>query len=160
VSVAKAEIIFPTKLMDKLAAMEYEVKGIMEDTLKAGAAVVLPIAKEYLQSAIGNTKYPSRSTGELLSKLGTSPVKVSREGDGYDIRIGFAEPRQAKGGTRKLKGGGTASANALVGSVLEFGKHGQPARPFMAPAKSASRAKAKKAMVDFADKAFEGKMKV
>ena len=29
--------------------------------------------------------------------------------------------------------------NAMIANVLEYGKHGQPAKPFLKPAKSASK---------------------
>ncbi len=50
---------------------------------------------------------------------------VTREGN-HNIKVGFAEPRS---------GGGS---NAKLANILEYGKHGQPAKPFLKPAKSAS----------------------
>ena len=73
------------------------------------------------------TKYDSRSTGELAQSLGLSPVKLNREGN-HDIKIGFSEPRSDGG------------SNAKLANILEYGKHGQPAKPFLKPAKSASKA--------------------
>ena len=43
------------------------------------------------------------------------------------LKIGFSEPR---------KDGGS---NAMVANVIEYGKHGQPAKPFLKPAKSSSK---------------------
>ena len=45
-----------------------------------------------------------------------------------NIKIGFSEPRSDGG------------SNAKLANILEYGKHGQPAKPFLKPAKSASRA--------------------
>ena len=44
------------------------------------------------------------------------------------IKIGFSEPRSDGG------------SNAKLANILEYGKHGQPAKPFLKPAKSASKA--------------------
>ena len=81
-----------------------------------------------LSAVIGRgTKYDSRSTGELEQSLGLSPVKLNREGN-HDIKIGFSEPRSDGG------------SNAKLANILEYGKHGQPAKPFLKPGKSASKA--------------------
>ena len=37
-------------------------------------------------------------------------------------------------------------SNAMLAALLEYGKHGQPAKPFLKPAKSASRSACKTAM--------------
>lgn len=95
---------------------------------------MLEKARSCLAAAVGSgTAYPSRSTGELESSLGLSPVKTGEDGN-HDIKVGFAEPR---------KDGGS---NAKIAAVLEYGRHGQPARPFMAPAGRASRGACAKAV--------------
>jgi hypothetical protein len=58
--------------------------------------------------------------------MGVSPTKLNREGN-YDVHVGFADPRDGK------------LTNAMLANILEYGKSGQPARPFMTPAKSQSR---------------------
>lgn len=50
------------------------------------------------------------------------------------MKVGFVEPR-ADGGS-----------NAKLANILEYGKHRQPAKPFLKPAKSASRSAAIAAM--------------
>lgn len=72
------------------------------------------------------TKYDSRSTGELEGALGLSPSKLNRDGN-HDVKVGFAEPRSDGG------------SNAKLANILEYGKHGQPAKPFLKPAKTASK---------------------
>jgi len=37
-------------------------------------------------------------------------------------------------------------SNAKIANILEYGKHGQPAKPFLKPAKSASKAACETAM--------------
>ncbi len=83
--------------------------------------------KSNLQAVIGNdTKLPSRSTGELIDALGVSPAGINRNGD-YDVKMGFDEPRS------------DGESNAKLANILEYGKSGQPAKPFLKPAKTASR---------------------
>jgi HK97 gp10 family phage protein len=112
---------------------------IVPRVLQAGAEVVEAKVRSSLQSAIGsNTQEESRSTGELLSALGSSPVKVNRDGD-FDTKIGFREPRSDGG------------SNALVANILEHGRSNQPARPFLKPAVSASKKDAIAAMTQKMD---------
>lgn len=100
---------------------------IAESVLEAGGEVVLQKVHGNLSAVVGaDTKYETRSTGELVGSLGLSPVKVNNQGN-HDIKVGFAEPR---------KNGGS---NAKIANILEYGKHGQPAKPFLKPAKTASR---------------------
>ena len=73
-----------------------------------------------------NTKAESRSTGELESALGISPAKQDRDGN-FNVKIGFEEPRSDGG------------SNAKIANILEYGKHGQPPKPFLKPAKSKSK---------------------
>jgi len=106
--------------------------------LEAGAEVVVAKVRSNLQSVIGIGSEESRSTGELLSALGSSPVKVNRDGD-FDTKIGFREPRSDGG------------SNALVANILEHGRSNQPARPFLKPAVSASKKAAIAAMTQKMD---------
>ena len=69
-------------------------------------------------------------------------VRVNRDGD-YDIKIGFAEPRR------------DGDSNAKIANVLEYGKHGQPPKPFLKPAKTAS----KSACMDAMKRALEDELK-
>lgn len=79
------------------------------------------------------TKYESRSTGELESALGLTPAKIDKNGN-HNVKVGFAEPRS------------DGESNAKLANILEYGKHGQPVKPFLKPAKSASRSACKTAM--------------
>ena len=75
----------------------------------------------------------SRSIKELEASLGLSPAKLNRDGN-HDVKIGFVEPR---------KDGGS---NAKLANILEYGRHGQPAKPFLKPAKTQSKSAAISAM--------------
>jgi HK97 gp10 family phage protein len=138
VVMAKMEIVLDEAFMAKLEGLEGKADEIIEKALRAGAAVVYSAVSSRLASSIGNTKFKSRSTGTLQSSLGVSPVKVGRDGS-VDIKVGFADPR---------RGGGN---NALIAGVLEHGKVGQPGKPFIKPAMSASKAAAEAAMAAVID---------
>ena len=116
---AKVDIKMPNEFLGKLLRITREEDAIAERALNAGADIVYRRAKSNLASVIGNgIAYASRSTGELLSSLGVSSVRIDRNGN-HNIKIGFSEPRT------------DGDSNAKIASVLEYGKHGQPPKPFM-----------------------------
>jgi HK97 gp10 family phage protein len=124
---AKGEIKMPEDFLLKLSRLGDKSDEIISRVLGAGGEVALEKVRGNLEAVIGrDTKHKSRSTGELADALGLSPVKLSRDGT-LNIKLGFAEPRS---------GGGV---NALVAATLEYGKQGQPAKPFLRPARTASR---------------------
>ena len=124
----------PDDFLLKLSRLGNQTDEIIPRVLQAGAEIVESQVRANLQSAIGkNTQEDSRSTGELLSALGTSPVKVNRDGI-HDIKIGFNEPRS------------DGHANAKIANILEHGSSTQPARPFLRPAKRRAKQPAIEAM--------------
>ena len=124
---AKAEVVLPDEFLQKLSKLSDRTDEISERVLEAGGEVVLSRVKSNLSSVIGKgTEYDSRSTGELERSLGLSPVKLDRDGN-YNIKIGFSEPRSDGG------------SNAKIANIIEYGKHGQPAKPFLKPAKTSSK---------------------
>ena len=124
---AKAEVKLPEELLNKLSRLGQDTDAVAEKVLQAGGKVVLDKVRDNLESVIGSdTKRKSRSTGELLSSLGLSPVLVNRNGN-HDFKIGFAEPRS------------DGESNAKIANILEYGKSGQPPKPFLQPARSASK---------------------
>ena len=125
---AKVDVKMPEEFLLKLSRLGSNTDAVAEKVLEAGGEVVLTKVRSNLSSVVGSgTKYASRSTGELEASLGLSPVKADRDGN-HNIKVGFAEPRSDGG------------SNAKLANILEYGKHGQPAKPFLKPAKSASRA--------------------
>ena len=58
--------------------------------------------------------------------MGISKVRLDRNGN-HNIKIGFREPRK------------DGKTNAMVANIIEYGKHNQPARPFLKRAKSQSK---------------------
>ena len=124
---AKVDIKMPEEFLEKMSRLGTQFDSVAESVLEAGGEVVLTKVQSNLSSVIGSgTKYDSRSTGELARSLGLSPAKVNRDGN-HDIKIGFAEPRS------------DGDSNAKIANILEYGKSGQPAKPFLKPARSSSR---------------------
>lgn len=131
---AKADAIMPEEFLQRLSQLGAKTDEISERVLEAGGEVVLSKVKSNLSSVVGKgTQYDSRSTGELERSLGLSPVKLDRDGN-HNIKIGFSEPRSDGG------------SNAKIANIIEYGKHGQPAKPFLKPAKTASKAQCQDAM--------------
>ena len=131
---AKVDIKMPDEFLQKLSRLGSDFDEVAESVLEAGGEVVLSRVKGNLAGVVGQgTKYDSRSTGELEASLGLSPAKLTRDGN-HDVKIGFVEPR---------KDGGS---NAKLANILEYGRHGQPAKPFLKPAKTQSKSAAISAM--------------
>ena len=131
---AKAEVKLPEELLTKLSRLGQNTDVVAEKVLQAGGKVVLDKVRDNLESVIGSdTKRKSRSTGELLTSLGLSPVLVNRNGN-HDIKIGFSEPRS------------DGESNAKLANILEYGKSGQPPKPFLQPARTSSKKECKRVM--------------
>lgn len=124
---AKVDIKMPDDFLLKISKLGSDFDPIAEKVLKAGGEVVFKRTKSNLSAVIGKgTKHESRSTGELEKALGVTSVRLDRNGN-HNIKIGFSEPRS------------DGESNAKLANILEYGKHGQPAKPFLKPAKSASK---------------------
>jgi hypothetical protein len=117
----------PEDFLQRITTLGARTDEIVPRVLAAGGEVMLAKVKSNLQAVISrDTKHPSRSTGELVEALGVSGARLDREGN-HNIKVGFAEPRR------------DAGTNALVANVLEYGKHNQPPKPVLKPAKSAAK---------------------
>jgi len=124
---AKCDVKMPEEFLLQISRLGKDFDSIAETVLEAGGEIVLQRVHGNLSAVVGaDTKYESRSTGELVGSLGLSPVKINAQGN-HDIKVGFAEPRK------------DGDSNAKIANILEYGKHGQPAKPFLKPAKTASR---------------------
>jgi len=140
---AKVDIKMPDAYLEKLSGLGSDFDKVAEKVLTAGGKVVFERTKSNLSTAIGkNTKYKSRATGELTKALGVTAVKMDRNGN-HNIKIGFEEPRS------------DGESNAKIANIIEYGKHGQPAKPFLKPAKSAS----KKACISAMENTFDEEVK-
>lgn len=131
---AKVTMKMPEDFLQKVSRLNDKTDEIIPRVLKAGGEVVLDKVKSNLNSVVGrDTKYPSRSTGELSAALGISPALQDRDGN-HNVKVGFSEPRR------------DGSSNAKIANIIEYGKSGQPAKPFLKPAKSTSRKQCIEAM--------------
>lgn len=131
---AKVDVKMPEEFLLKLSKLGASTDAVAEKVLKAGGEVVLKRTQANLSAVIGSgLKYDARSTGELEASLGLSPAKTDRDGN-HNIKLGFSEPRSDGG------------SNAMLANLIEYGKHGQPPKPFLKPAKSASRAECVRVM--------------
>lgn len=130
---ATVTIKLPDEFMNQLSEFDGRLEDIFTKALEDGAEIVEKQVRTNLQGVIGRgTKVESKSTGQLLGALGISPVKPSKKG--YDIKIGFAEPRK------------DGKSNEMISNIIEYGKKGQAAKPFMKPAEDATKSKVKAKM--------------
>ena len=104
-----------------------EIDSLTKRIQNAGTEVVEAKVRTNLSAVVGkNTKFESRSTGELEKALGTSQARQDKDGN-WNIKVGFDEPRT------------DGESNAKIANILEYGRHGQAPKPFLKPAKSKSR---------------------
>jgi len=142
---AKVEVKMPEDFLLRLSKLGDKTDEIVESCLEAGSEVVLSKVRSNLSSVIGGgTKYPSESTGELEASLGVTPVKVDNKGV-HNVKIGFNEPRRRQYAAKGKRSYYTIT-NAMIANVIEHGKHGQPPKPFLKPARTSSRKPAIEAM--------------
>ncbi len=134
VLMARCDFNMPEDFLLKVSRLAEKTDEIVPKVLEAGGEVVLAKVKSNLQSVIGaNTKIESRSTGQLVSALGVTPANQDNNGN-FNVKIGFDEPRNA------------GESNAKIANILEYGKSGQPAKPFLKPAKTQSKVSCIEAM--------------
>ena len=135
---AKATYKLPEDFLIKVSRLADKTDEIVPRVLQAGGEVVEKKVRSNLQAVIGSgIKEESRSTGELVGALGVSPAMLDRDGN-FNVKVGFDEPRRQQNAAVR-KRSYKERTNAMIANVLEYGKHGQPAKPFLKPAKSASK---------------------
>lgn len=140
---AKCQMLMPDDFLERLSKLGKKTDEISKEVLKAGGEVALQKVKSNLDAVIGHgLAHDSRSTGQLQGALGLSPPSLDRNGN-YNIKVGFAENRT------------DGESNAKIANIIEFGKTGQPARPFLARAKRQSKKLCEAAMI----KKFEEELK-
>jgi len=124
---ARCDFNMPEDFLLKVSRLAEKTDEIVPKVLEVGAEVVLTKVKSNLQSVVGNnTKIESRSTGQLIYALGIPPAKQDDNGN-FNVKVGFDEPRSDGG------------SNAKIANILEYGKSGQPPKPFLKPAKIQSK---------------------
>lgn len=126
---AKCTYKLPEDFLKKLSSLGSHMDEVSEKVLQAGGEVVLGRTRSNLVSVLSG-----ESSGELVSALGLSGVRLDRDGN-PNIKVGFDEPRK------------DGSSNAMVANIIEYGKHNQPAKPFLKLAKSQSKSECIDTMV-------------
>jgi HK97 gp10 family phage protein len=111
----------PDDFLAKISALGNKTDEIVPRVLAAGAEPLLAKVESNLAASLSG-----KSTGQLAASLGVSPAKVDRSGN-TNVKIGFAENRS------------DGKSNAMLANILEYGRHRQPPRPFLKPAKSAAK---------------------
>ncbi len=120
---AKVNVKLPEEFLKKLSTLGSRTDEVATKALEAGGEIILARTRANLIGVIGkDIKSESRSTGQLVRALGLTPVRLDRNGN-YNIKIGFDEYRN------------DGTSNAGVANIIEYGKHNQPAKPFLKPAK-------------------------
>ena len=77
----------------------------------------------------------------IADEINFTGIRQSKDDKTYkvmtsgNIKVGFAEPRS------------DGDSNAKIANIIEYGKHNQPARPFLKPTKTSSRKPCKEAMI-------------
>lgn len=141
---AKVDFKMPDDFLRKVSALGEKTDEIIPRVLEAGGEVALEKVRDNLREAVGrDTKYPSRSTGELEAALGLSPARMDKDGN-FNVKIGFSEPRS------------NGESNAKIANILEYGKHGQPPKPFLKPAKTQARKPGIEAMKEKLEEEIDG----
>lgn len=116
------KVKMPEDFLSKVSSLGSNTDAVITKVLENGAAVVEDEVRTKLTASIGkDTKEPSKSTGQLLSALGSSTVKQSNDGS-LNIKVGFSENRS------------DGKKNGMIANILEYGKSNQKARPFLKPA--------------------------
>lgn len=124
---AKATFKMPEEFLKKVSRLGARTDEILPRVLEAGAEIIETKVRSNLIASIGkDTLYESRSTGQLAASLGISAAKVGKDGN-HNVKIGFSEPRS------------DGQSNAKIANILEYGKAGQPPKPFLTPAVKASK---------------------
>lgn len=124
---AKFSFKMPDEFLLKISTLGARTDEIAGKCLEAGAEVAERSVRSHLKGVIGkDLKHKSRSSGELLNSLGVSPVGVDKKGMA-NIKVGFADSRTG------------GRSNSMISAVLEYGKPGQPPKPFIKPAEKAAK---------------------
>jgi HK97 gp10 family phage protein len=117
------------ELADKLSRLGSRTDEIIPKVLEVGGDIVLAKVRDNLNGVLSGN-----SSGQLARSLGKTPAKQTRDGDGYDLKVGFAENRT------------DGKSNAMLANVLEHGRVNQPPKPFLKPAGRQSKAACEEAM--------------
>lgn len=137
---AKFSVKMPDDFLLKVSTLGARTDEVVGKCLEAGAEIAERSVRSHLKGVIGkDLKRKSRSTGELLNSLGVSPIGVDKKGM-VNIKVGFADNRT------------DGRSNSMIAAVIEYGKLGQPPKPFIKPAEKAAKKEIIAAMQSALDK--------
>lgn len=141
---ARASFKMPDEFLEKMSRLNNKFDDIVPRVLEKGAEPAIEKAKTNLSLRIGQgTKETSRSTGELLKSI--ESTKPEQDGNGnWMLRVGAPKSKDSKG-----------VSNALKAAVIEYGKSGQPPKPWLKTTKSQARKPCIEAMKTSLDKEIE-----
>lgn len=122
--------------LERLAAKSDE---IARKAVYVGAGIMADQVRTNLQKNLVGSDY---SQGDLLDSLGISAPKVDQDG-GINSKVGFDGYDQ------------NGVANVLKARVMESGSSKQQKKPFIRPAISQARERARKAMADVIEAEYE-----
>lgn len=127
--------------LDDFKAMLEGGKDLANDMLLAEADIV-----EDKQKSVGRSMgvYDETSNIHVVNKIGHT--KIKKDSDGYKM---FVYPQGKR--TRN----GITTTNSEIAFINEYGKSGQPARPFITTANAQAEAKA----IDAAEKVYDNWLK-
>lgn len=126
---AKVSVTMPDDFLMRISKLGARTDEIVSKVLESGGEVVMDKVMSNLQRVTSGN-----STGQLAKALGVSPAHQNRDGD-LDVKIGFSTKRD------------DGKSNGMIAGILEYGRQGQPPRPFMKPAKSQSKNACVQAMI-------------
>ena len=141
---ARTTITMPEATLRQIEKLSSQTDELADDVLKAGADIIEPVMRGNLQASIGRGEDTTRSTGQLVSALGISPVKTDRNGN-HNIKVGFAENRT------------DGRPNALIAMVLEYGSSNRRAHPFLNKTRNATKGTVVEAMKTRLEAAIGGR---
>lgn len=138
---ARAKFKMPDEFLEKLSRLNKRFDEVVPRILEKGAKPVIKKAKSNLSLRIGqDTKYDSKSKGELLDSLEITKPIQNHKGN-WQLRVGIPVTKDSKG-----------VSNALKAAVIEYGKSGQPPKPWLKPTKTSTRKECVEAMKDALEK--------
>ena len=141
----RLNIRMPDDFLVKLSRLNENADKIAVKVLEAGAKPLKEKAVSNLKAVVGkNTKYKSRSKGDLAESIGITTAKQDKDGN-WNIKVGIGDSKDSKG-----------VSNALKASVLEYGKSGQPPKPWLKTATSSSKKECIEVMKSELDKEIRG----
>ena len=122
------EAKIPTELMNKLNDLSDDIKNIEDRMLAAATDVLKPEIEHNLRKVIRS----GYETGVLAASVSVKKKRTSKEKANIIYFKGSVKRTFKNGKTRTVR-------NNLKAAVLEYGKQGQPPRPFLRPAVNAKR---------------------